>query len=281
MIGVAECSPILSGVLKKRWTDVLDWNADSLKLAKDSFCSSGLITPNTQSDQHHHIRSPPATHPYTQGMQGRRRERIELATASLLFMLTILITLLPKGPKLQPGGNPSLTPHAYAHDTDGSPRIWEIGALETIHMAYEDTVHYSIETPVGELEWNATLPTGGAVIHLGPQRRPYTVSLFHQLRCLNIIRISILGIHDDSSPHNARPGRDLVGHCMNYLRQMVLCRTDTRLESLRTMFGRGITVWDITHTCRDWTTVYEAAERNYREYMSDVNTGTLSPVPLR
>lgn len=279
---------------------MLDWNADSLKLAKDSFCSSGLITPNTQSDQHHHIRSPPVPRPYTQGMQGRRRERIELATAGLLFMLTILITLLPKGLKLQPGGNPSLTPRAYgtshnnpvsfstsrrysnvAHDTDGSPRIWEIGALETIHMAYEDTVHYSIETPVGELEWNATLPTGGAVIHLGPQRRPYTVSLFHQLRCLNIIRTSILGIHGNSSPQNARPGRDLVGHCMNYLRQMVLCRMDTRLESLRTMFGRGITVWDITHTCRDWTMVYEAAERNYREYMSDVNTGTLSPVPIR
>lgn len=131
-------------------------------------------------------------------------------------------------------------------------------------MSYENTIHYSIETSTGSAEWNATLPVGGAAIHLGPDCQPFTVSVFHQLRCLNIVREAITAIRDGSSTDVPRP--DLVNHCMNYLRQMVLCRTDTSLESLRTINGLGVTVWDITHKCRDWETVYREAERNHIEY---------------
>ncbi|KAK7688204.1 hypothetical protein QCA50_008574 [Cerrena zonata] len=201
-------------------------------------------------------------------MQGRRRERIGLAVASLMLIVTMMLTLLAAE---SDGVRDTWRGHErsssqYTYFANDYPRTWEIGALETIHMSYEDSQHYSIETPLGGAEWNMTLPTGGTIVYLGSQHRPFTVSMFHQLRCLNIIRTAILENHNDSSSHHTKQTQSLVNHCMNYLRQMVLCRTDTTLESVRTTVGRGITVWDITHTCRDWTTVYEAAERNSREH---------------
>lgn len=139
-----------------------------------------------------------------------------------------------------------------------------------VFMTFEDTYHYSINTTISELEWNSTLPTGGAVVFLGPHRKPFTVSVFHQLRCLNIVRMAILQVHQGVLLGGRGDGGELVNHCMNYLRQMVLCRTDTTLETVRAITGRGITVWDITHTCKDWETVYEAAEKNALEYRRSI-----------
>ena len=153
-----------------------------------------------------------------------------------------------------------------AHNANTYPRTWQIGPLDSVHMSYENSRHYSIDDPIGELEWNSTLPTGGAVIYLGPQRTPFTVSLFHQLRCLNIVRAGIVNHHSTNNNIHNDSMQDwaLITHCMNYLRQMILCHMDVTMESVRTTVGRGITVWDITHTCKDWSVVYQAAERNYR-----------------
>ena len=135
-------------------------------------------------------------------------------------------------------------------------------------MSYENTIHYAPNTSLGEIEWNYTLPRGGAVVHLGPDCRPFTVSMFHQLRCLNIVRAAIIKSHDGDPLDLQR--RKLVDHCMNYLRQMILCRMDTTLEPLRAIHTRGVAVWDITHVCKDWSMVYKEAERNYNEFLSSL-----------
>ena len=107
-----------------------------------------------------------------------------------------------------------------------------------VFMTFEDTHHYSINTTISEFEWNTTLPAEGAVVFLGPHRRPFTVSVFHQLRCLNIVRMAILQVHQGVLLGSRGDGGELVNHCMNYLRQMVLCRTDTTLETVRATTGR-------------------------------------------
>jgi hypothetical protein len=129
-------------------------------------------------------------------------------------------------------------------------------------------VHYDLDSPVAAMEWNTTLPSGGATIHLGPDQRVFTVSLFHQMRCLNIIRESLAEVYADLSSKPAISHEALTRHCMNYLRQMILCRADTRLEPVRSNIGRGIAMSEVTHTCLDWSVVYEAAEANRRDYLA-------------
>lgn len=151
------------------------------------------------------------------------------------------------------------------------PQEWPIAPLDVVHLSHEDSVHYSIDTPIGVAEWNATLPSGGALLYLGPDLRPFTLGMFHQLRCLNIIREVIVDFYADDSPEAQIKKPVLARHCMNYLKQTVLCRADMRLESVRAPKGHQMTVSDITHTCRDWTPLYKAAERNYEEFISSAN----------
>ena len=130
-------------------------------------------------------------------------------------------------------------------------------------------MHYSLDTDLGVAEWNATLPSGGAVIYLGPDGCPFTVSMFHQLRCLDIIRDVVVEYYLDSTLDALPSKREIVQHCMNYLRQTVMCRGNLHIETVRAPSGPTVTVSAVTHSCKDWTAVYEAAEENYRKFLGD------------
>ncbi|PCH39113.1 hypothetical protein WOLCODRAFT_34841, partial [Wolfiporia cocos MD-104 SS10] len=147
------------------------------------------------------------------------------------------------------------------------PQSWQLPPLGPVLMAREPSVHYALDTPIAIREWNATLPSGGALLHLGPSFRQFTLSMFHQLRCLNIIREALVSLRVDPDTRKEELNLELARHCMHYLRQMVLCRADTRLEAARSAKGQGVTVWDVTHECRDWSVVYDAAEENLAEYI--------------
>ncbi|OSC96432.1 hypothetical protein PYCCODRAFT_1448506 [Trametes coccinea BRFM310] len=159
----------------------------------------------------------------------------------------------------------------YTWRGDDYPHVWSLPELRKVFIAHEDSPHYSVETELGIAEWNATLPRGGALLYLGPECRPFTLSLFHQLKCLNIIRDTSIDLYRDVSPleNIAESKYPLVCHCMNYLRQTTMCRADLRLETVRAATGGQMTVSDISHTCKDWTAVYEAAEQNYRDYLAE------------
>ena len=135
-------------------------------------------------------------------------------------------------------------------------------------MSLEDSVHYSVDTPAGEAEWASILPPGGPVVYLGQDQRPFTVSMLHELRCLDIIRHNIVEFYGDDSPNATIAQPALTRHCMNYVRQMILCRADMRLESVRAPHGHRMTVSEVTHTCRDWTKVMEAAAENYEAFVA-------------
>ncbi|KXN87295.1 hypothetical protein AN958_00156 [Leucoagaricus sp. SymC.cos] len=89
------------------------------------------------------------------------------------------------------------------------------------------------------------------------------------MRCLNIIRKTLAQYYADASDNAQIQNPRLAQHCMNFLRQMILCRSNSRLESVRASKGNHVTSWEVTHTCQDWTAVYEAAEDNYRDYLSN------------
>ncbi|TBU28733.1 hypothetical protein BD311DRAFT_314669 [Dichomitus squalens] len=137
--------------------------------------------------------------------------------------------------------------------------VWDLGELPQKAMYFEPTVHYKTNSSEADAEWAALVP-GGGIVRIGPQGDLYLVSMFHQLRCLDIIRQS----------YNRREGLTPQGpsavamHCLHYLRQTGLCRRDTRLEPVIDTEGpHAVQPWG-TMTCKDWTAVYDAYARNQR-----------------
>ncbi|EIN10135.1 hypothetical protein PUNSTDRAFT_64074 [Punctularia strigosozonata HHB-11173 SS5] len=104
-------------------------------------------------------------------------------------------------------------------------------AIPAVYLHVENTVHYHIGTARGKAELEQLLPNGSHLVHLPRKSEPssapqtYTVALFHQMRCLNIIV-------DAYSSRVADVRDPLLRHCMNYLRQSIPCQADTRLEPI-------------------------------------------------
>ena len=144
-----------------------------------------------------------------------------------------------------------------AYTGSGYPRAWDIGILPPIRMNIEATKHYQLSGNNADAEWVALAPNNGT-LYLGTQRRPFSISLFHQLRCLDVIRRDII----EALPQEESK---LSRHCLNYMRQMVLCRTDLAVDCV---LGRelGAEVRAETNQCVDWRRVYQRLEENQREY---------------
>jgi hypothetical protein len=133
-------------------------------------------------------------------------------------------------------------------------------------MPFENTIHYALDTPLGIAEWNSLTPPDGGVLRLGPNKRTFTISMFHQLQCLNVVRESLALEHSRVGvpPPVAEEQPQDVRDCMDYLRHAVLCRAELRLENVKA-WGHGTihtTEAEVTHTCRDWGAVYDAAKEN-------------------
>ncbi|EJD46596.1 hypothetical protein AURDEDRAFT_63116 [Auricularia subglabra TFB-10046 SS5] len=142
--------------------------------------------------------------------------------------------------------------------------------MRKVHKVTEDTVHYDLSSHTGRHESTSLLPRGGGILHLGRNSEPFSVSMFHQLRCLNLIGRELVDrLAADKTTQRKTPS-SLSHHCMNYLRQMVLCRADTTLESATNPYGPHIVTRAVTHTCNDWTAVYAAAEDNYARYVDNL-----------
>lgn len=95
-----------------------------------------------------------------------------------------------------------------------------------VAMQFDNPKHYALESEDGAAEWAASAP-GNGVVHLGPHKQPYTVGMIHQLKCLDIIRQDMVRDHSTSGP--SEMGR----HCLNYMRQIIMCRGDLELESFQ------------------------------------------------
>ncbi|KAG9222287.1 hypothetical protein CCMSSC00406_0006584 [Pleurotus cornucopiae] len=140
-----------------------------------------------------------------------------------------------------------------------SRKAWPAVALPEVYMNMENSVHYAFNTPEGAREWNASLPPNADRLRIGDSPQLFTISLFHQLRCLDIIRNGIAVFRSSKTPD---PPDALVHHCMNYIRQMIMCRANTDLESVRSHVGPRVAVSETTHRCRDWTRTFYADDEN-------------------
>ncbi|KAI9455539.1 hypothetical protein HD554DRAFT_2178429 [Boletus coccyginus] len=158
-------------------------------------------------------------------------------------------------------------------------RIHDHPSLKLLHLdtrmrrrtlLTEETAHYPVNGTLADLEWASLVPEGNhGLVVLGPDSdaRPYAVTMFHTLHCLDRIRMAIVS-PSSSSSGETRTGQSRyhVHHCFNYLRQMVLCAANTRLNPTNHVLPSGMLASDgigLTYQCRDWDAVYEAFEANY------------------
>ncbi|KAI9439477.1 hypothetical protein BJY52DRAFT_525241 [Lactarius psammicola] len=156
--------------------------------------------------------------------------------------------------------DPSTCPPTAFNDY---PRSWDFGGerkAARVLMSSEESIHYQLDTHQADLEWRALVPANGT-IYLGPERHPFTISMFHQLRCLDIIRTELLSTRGLNTPP---PPSGLSRHCFNYLRQMALCRADTTL--VQVLNPDDPHPFPDVAVCNDWEHVYTEVRRNQEHH---------------
>ncbi|KAK0499930.1 hypothetical protein EDD18DRAFT_807972 [Armillaria luteobubalina] len=130
-----------------------------------------------------------------------------------------------------------------------------------VAMRIVDSAYYDIDSEEGAQEWAQLLPAHGHTVHIADEdgvSRVHTVSLFHSLMCLDIIRQQFI-----TTPVQTPPP-PLIRHCLQYLRLTLLCQPHIWLEPARDLEGHAVRDYDAV--CRDWTLIYDEAERNQRSY---------------
>lgn len=122
-------------------------------------------------------------------------------------------------------------------------------------MLVQESVRYSIMQPEANMEWLWTGPLGDHAVRLGSEKRGYTISMFHQLHCLRILRENLA---ENQWPRLSSGAKGHIHHCFNYLRNWSLCSADVTLEP-GDFAQRNFTMHrtGATHTCRDWEPVYD------------------------
>lgn len=137
-------------------------------------------------------------------------------------------------------------------------------------LTLEDSRHYSLNETSTDFEWESLYPGKDlGFIRLGPQKRFFGLSMYHQLHCLDSLRRAILGGTHGHGRTSQTFKRDVEhsSHCLNYLRQTVLCAADLTLEEELAAgtqdVGEGLSA---IHVCRDWSRVQKFAQANWEEW---------------
>lgn len=137
---------------------------------------------------------------------------------------------------------------------------FDMPSSDAVGMIVRNTHLYDL-TPRSAPDYAALLPSGGHVVHLGSPPKIYTPTLFHQLKCLGIIHAGLMDVPDADGVATPTP---LISHCLNYLRQTILCRPNLRLESV--INANASSEKEYETVCRNWEAVYEAAEQNQKTF---------------
>ena len=111
--------------------------------------------------------------------------------------------------------------------------------------------------------WALLFPHGGAVFlddpdspgERAPTPRRYTVAMMHQLQCMDVLRVQFL-------LPRAQRDRARTHHCMNLLRQAILCRGDLQLDGLQYESHIRTLAPYQERRCQDWRAVYAKVAEN-------------------
>ena len=89
--------------------------------------------------------------------------------------------------------------------------------------------------------------------------------MYHERHCLRMLWHAL---NPEATQGNLEVSNAHAQHCLNYLRQMILCESNMRLEPL--VDGEKTDGLGLEHTCRDWTVLYDYAEENYKGWPEEL-----------
>ncbi|KAH8731656.1 hypothetical protein GQ44DRAFT_699072 [Phaeosphaeriaceae sp. PMI808] len=167
------------------------------------------------------------------------------------------------------------------------PLPFSIAPSRIITFNPDSRFHYTARD-AGKSAWLSLVPNDGGIVSIDqPQKyllpgsyknrndsnaEVYSMSMWHQLHCLDSIRIR-LGklegfIEAETEPHhgkrNAAVHESHVDHCFDYLRQAIMCAGDLSLEHSVRLNEPGFDGWGTAHQCAAWDAMWDAAmERRY------------------
>lgn len=134
--------------------------------------------------------------------------------------------------------------------------------LENVLLTVEESDRFTLTGHPSDPQWARLAPASGGYVRLGPENRLFLVSMFHQLHCLRFFNWAF--DPEFEGLYKIFATEDHSAHCLNYLRQMILCSPDLTLEKgdFRTR-NFALERSGSTHTCRDWSAVYDLMEDNW------------------
>ncbi|KAK0434492.1 hypothetical protein EV421DRAFT_1909387 [Armillaria borealis] len=136
-------------------------------------------------------------------------------------------------------------PVVYTYDDDDFPYEWPIPSLNPVLLSIESSsTRFQADA---DAEWDSLVP-GDGLLHLGDRQRPFTLGMFHQLQCINVLRRGILETYHSYPLSDS----ELVAHLSELL--------TTNLT------GRDAQVRPDAYVCKDWEVIYRAAEQNQRDF---------------
>ncbi|KAJ7038978.1 hypothetical protein C8F04DRAFT_1209324 [Mycena alexandri] len=154
---------------------------------------------------------------------------------------------------------------------DDYPELWDVPPTSHVGMTVQESRSYPIHGGHNALEiWATTNAKGFGYVRLGAEQRAFAVSMFHQLHCVRLLRAGLAGRYDAYA-------RGHMQHCLNYLRQMILCSPDLTLEPADVLtrdFELDRT--GATHVCSDWTSLYSEAAANWAHWYKPGNASGLA-----
>jgi hypothetical protein len=146
-----------------------------------------------------------------------------------------------------------------APTTFGPAYTWDLGKLPPVMMDVQNTVNYQLNGSYADKQWDQLVPGHSrdkGNIRLGSDRK-YMLSMFHQLQCLDITRRAYV----DGAEGRDSVRSSLTRHCLNYIRQMVMCRAESKLERVIDPDGAHAVQVREPQKCLNWRVVYGRVEK--------------------
>jgi len=132
--------------------------------------------------------------------------------------------------------------------------------LDQVQATFDCSVRYALNTSVAEEIWNKSTDTrNGGFVRLGPDRRVFAVSMFHELHCMSALSRAL----NETVQTPMLDGH--VGHCLNYLRMFTQCTADATEEpvvKVSILKSQGCAP-SFIRRCSNWNTLYDFLSRNY------------------
>ncbi|KDQ31840.1 hypothetical protein PLEOSDRAFT_1100367 [Pleurotus ostreatus PC15] len=160
---------------------------------------------------------------------------------------------------------------AYSYMGMNYPLIYPIRELDPVAMTLQETVRFGFNAsdPIEGQEWDMinAIPRGIGRTRLGPDHRAFVLTFLHQMHCVRRIQYALLNRNDTM----ASAGH--VSHCLNYLRQTILCEAADSVEKgdFMEIDYEEERVGE-TLVCRDWETAISIFDERYEDWVKWRNT---------